>query len=149
MAGLMPSSRWSTQNKLNGIFRDSVSHNVFARTFFLKSAGPYHIHNTFGGIPVCANMGVPLSVCVSVNIYVPLSIFIFCAIPVHLVLFYLILFYMPSGFFPPKERQKVCEFRWEGTWTGSWKTWVRGINKKDTPCKKNLLTKNRGGEQNI
>lgn len=78
-AGLVPSSRWPTQNKFNGGFKDFLSHNALSWNFpYITDLLLiyYNCQICFYGFSVYAN------VCVSASIYIScvfsLTIFYIC-----------------------------------------------------------------------
>lgn len=72
-AGSTPNSRCPTQSKLNGIFGGSLSHNVLSEYFCVCIIASGFC---FYGIPVCTNVCISASMCVSCAF--PLSLFLLC-----------------------------------------------------------------------
>ena len=96
--GPKPSSRWPTQNELNGIFGSSLSHvylglkkkNLEVLCMYVMASSFFFY---FYEIPVCLNMCVSTSVFVSCASSFDSYSCLFCPIPACLFFFYLTLFY--------------------------------------------------------
>lgn len=92
------SSRWPTQNELNGIFGSSLSHvylglkkkNLEVLCMYVMASSFFFY---FYEIPVCLNMCVSTSVFVSCASSFDSYSCLFCPIPACLFFFYLTLFY--------------------------------------------------------
>lgn len=133
MVGPMPSSRWSVQNKLIGIFGGSKSHNS-ARLFFFNLAGPLHTYYE------CLWDFCVGKRCISVYIsFLRFFLWLFflftCFVIVQYVCFLLILLY-----FILLSLRHLFVFYWETErvwiWMGrkmrrKWERWVRGKHKQD------------------
>lgn len=110
----MPSSRWQTQNKPNGIFGESSF-------LFSHFKGLLHIYYNFQfcGISLCVNVCVSASICVSCAF--SLALFLLFALS-YSSLFSFILSYFIIIF---KERKRKMWVRVEGEVGGSRLSWKR------------------------
>lgn len=103
----MPSSRWPTQNKFNGGFKDFLSHNALSWNFPCITdllLVYYNCQICFYGFSVYAN------VCVSASIYIScvfsLTIFIFVLFFSYFGLFVFYLFLKMPVYFSMSQKER-------------------------------------------
>lgn len=132
-AGPRPSSRWSTQNKLNSIFEGSLSQNVLSRHFFFLPFRSF-VYKLWLLVLCFYGTAVYTNVCLCVYMcffglfhwlfwFVCLFVGFCWVFWSYSDLFYIIPSLLLRSLFS-KERQRRWGFGWE--MGGSWNKWGRG-----------------------